>query len=648
MCGIFGTITKANSNRISPDEIRSLTKLFLKTSESRGKEASGVVLRTNSQIIVYKKPVSATELIANKNYQELLGGTQTPIAVLGHARLVTNGRLEDNKNNQPVIRDGMVVVHNGIIVNEKNLWAKFSNLKRYAEVDTELIPALLKLYDDSNLEIPVAINKLLSEIRGTLTAAIVYSDRNLIVLTTNNGSLYYTDDKDCLLFASEKQILQAICTKIDTVKSLKPTITQLKSGQTLLIDTNSLKIALSEIGKNIIYPIKKLEHSISILDNSPIQKIQNLKQTVLHDYKKYIEIKYPLHRCNRCILPETMPFITFDIDGECNYCNNFYIKPILGEGVLKEKIAKEEKRSCVIPLSGGRDSSYALHYAVKMLGLKPIAFSYDWGMITDLGRRNQARMCGTLGVEHILISADINKKRENIRKNVQAWLKNPRLGTIPIFMAGDKQYFYFLQQLKKRFDNPIILYAENPLEKTDFKSGFASIEPNFKASNLYDYGIKNKLLLANFYFKEFILNPSFINSSLIDSISAYISSFFIKHKYEYLFSYIGWDEKTINDTLINEYDWELAPDTQSTWRIGDGTAAFYNYIYYTVAGFTENDTFRSNQIREGQITREEALKLVERDNQPRWESIRWYCDTIGIDMESAIKRINEIPKLYRQ
>ena len=35
-----------------------------------------------------------------------------------------------------------------------------------------------------------------------------------------------------------------------------------------------------------------------------------------------------------------------------------------------------------------------------------------------------------------------------------------------------------------------------------------------------------------------------------------------------------------------------------------GTAAFYNYIYYTLAGVSEHDTFRSNQIKEGQITRE--------------------------------------------
>jgi glucosamine--fructose-6-phosphate aminotransferase (isomerizing) len=90
----------------------------------------------------------------------------------------------------------------------------------------------------------------------------------------------------------------------------------------------------------------------------------------------------------------------------------------------------------------------------------------------------------------------------------------------------------------------------------------------------------------------------------------------------------------------------LADDTECTWRIGDGTAAFYNYIYTTVAGFSEHDTFRSNQIREGQLTRDRAMELVERDNQPRWKSIREYTQLINIDFDEAIRVIDRIPKLY--
>ena len=74
--------------------------------------------------------------------------------------------------------------------------------------------------------------------------------------------------------------------------------------------------------------------------------------------------------------------------------------------------------------------------------------------------------------------------------------------------------------------------------------------------------------------------------------------------------------------------------------------SFYNYIYYTVAGFSEVDTFRSNQIRNGLIGREEALVLSEKENRPRYENISWYLQVIGTPYNYAIKTVNSIPKLY--
>lgn len=46
------------------------------------------------------------------------------------------------------------------------------------------------------------------------------------------------------------------------------------------------------------------------------------------------------------------------------------------------------------------------------------------------------------------------------------------------------------------------------------------------------------------------------------------------------------------------------------------------------------------------IDRNEAIKLVQRDNQPRYSSMRWSADTIGFDFKEAIKTINAVPKLY--
>ena len=121
----------------------------------------------------------------------------------------------------------------------------------------------------------------------------------------------------------------------------------------------------------------------------------------------------------------------------------------------------------------------------------------------------------------------------------------------------------------------------------------------------------------------------------------------LKKDYFHLFDYYKWSEKEIEKTLIENYDWEISQDTNSTWRIGDGTAGFYNYIYYNVAGFSEIDTFRSNQIREGMLSREDALDISIEENKPRFESIKWYTEILGLDFSKVISRINKIPKLYR-
>ena len=360
-----------------------------------------------------------------------------------------------------------------------------------------------------------------------------------------------------------------------------------------------------------------------------------------------------LKRCKKCILPQTMPFIEFDSQGVCNYCRNYKKLQIKGVVALEKAIAKYRNKcgesDCIIGISGGRDSTYGLHYLKTVLKMNPIAYTYDWGMATDLAPRNISRICVKLGVKHIMVS-DINKKRRYIRKNVEAWLKRPDLGMVPLFMAGDKQYFYYLNRLKKETGINLTFLCENPLERTDFKSGFCGVNQScIGETPYYSYTLSlvNKIKLAAYYAKQYLLNPSYINSSIFDTLFAYACFYLMPRDYLSVYRFIQWDEKKIVSTLIDKYDWEVARDTKTTWRIGDGTASFYNYIYYTVAGFTENDTLRSNQIREGVISREEALKRTREENKPRFHSIQWYCRTIGIDFENTLKIINAIPKLYK-
>lgn len=360
-----------------------------------------------------------------------------------------------------------------------------------------------------------------------------------------------------------------------------------------------------------------------------------------------------LRRCTKCVLPEPFPFIRFDENGVCNYCNNYRLKnqPKPLEQLLEfvePYRSKDGSCDCIVPYSGGRDSTFTLHMVKQVLGLNPIAFTYDWGMVTDLARRNIARVCGKLGVENIIVAADIVKKRRNIRLNINAWLKRPRLGMVPLFMSGDKYFFYYTSQIKKRTGIRLNLWGINPLENTDFKTGFAGIPPRFDKKRIYSLSLTGQIGLFWFVGRNFLLNPSYINVSSLDTLGSIFSRYlFPKKDYHGFFEFYQWDENEIEQLILTEYDWETAIDTKSTWRIGDGTASFYNYVYYTVAGFSEIDTFRSNQIREGLLSRDEAMAHIREENRPRYENLRWYLDIVGVDFERAVRTINRTPKLYR-
>ena len=157
----------------------------------------------------------------------------------------------------------------------------------------------------------------------------------------------------------------------------------------------------------------------------------------------------------------------------------------------------------------------------------------------------------------------------------------------------------------------------------------------------------NQLKLFSYVGRNVLASPGYFNQSSLDSLGSIGSRYFTPKKdYFHIFDYIDWNESSINNTIINNYEWEKAVDTNSTWRIGDGTASFYNYVYTLVAGFSENDTFRSNQIREGMISRDEALKMIYKENEPRYNSLKWYLEIIGLDFIETIKTINNIKKIY--
>ena len=607
MCGIFGIIS-TNSDV----DLLDLKKLVTQ-SRQRGRDSSGLMFLSDKKYSIVRADFDIKKLLHKVNLNN------API-VLGHSRLITNGLID----NQPVIRDSIAAIHNGIIVNDDEVWSKISSERKY-KIDSEVIVGIAEDSIKNGLAIKEIPGKILQLCEGIVACALSLPRLGKLLLFSNNGSLYLGEKNGAQYFASERYALELIdCDNIGQIKDAR------------IIDIPSSNNDFQ------VKDFQKREHNLI-----PELKFNKSESDML------VNPKTNLIRCSKCILPETMPYIYFDSDGVCNYCHHYtprnIPKPKEELFELVEPYRRKYGNDCIVPFSGGRDSCYGLHLIVNELKMKPVTYTYDWGMVTDLGRRNISRMCSQMGVENIIVAADIEKKRRNIALNLKAWLKSPDLGMMSILTAGDKHFFRYVEHIKKQTGININLWGVNPLEVTHFKAGFLGIKPYFEEERVYSHGISKQLKYQKQRFKAMLKSPGYFNSSLWDTLSGeYYRSFTEKKDYFHIFDYWHWDEKVIDDTLINTYDWETAVDTSTTWRIGDGTAAFYNYVYNTIAGFTEHDTFRSNQIREGEITREQAMELVADENQPRYENIRWYLDLLNMDFKSVIDVINSTKRLYDQ
>ncbi len=503
MCGIFGVIT---ANDISLSDILPLAQC----AEQRGRDSSGILYQEAGSYHVQKGDVPITRLL--KSWKR---DTPTPSGVvMGHSRLITNG-LADN---QPVLRDGIAVLHNGIIVNNDALWEDISKTRQF-QVDTEIIGALAAEHLERGGSLEDLPEAAMANCHGVIACAIAIPRLGKLCLFSNNGSLYVGEKGDSICFSSEKFPLEQIdCTNIRQV-----------------------------MREAVILDIPVSEDEFEVTESAT--RTQNLIPELILNAKEEELLLCPepdFTRCTKCLLPETMPFIEFDDGGVCNYCATYRTrnKPKPKEELFKlvEPYRRATGNECIVPFSGGRDSCYGLHLIVNELKMRPLTYTYDWGMITDLGRRNISRMCGEMGVENIIVAADITKKRENITKNLKAWLKSPHLGMISILTAGDKHFFQHVETIKKQTGISLNLWGVNPLEVTHFKAGFLGIPPNFGNNKVYSSGAMQQLQYQSLRFKAMLKSPGYFNSSLWDTLTGeYHRSMVSRTDYFHVFDYWTWE-----------------------------------------------------------------------------------------------------------
>ena len=392
MCGIWGLIS--NGDGLNRGIIEGIVKKLLILSESRGKEAAGIAMTSKDGVRVFKRASAASHMIHTDAYRVFWNRSFDPssgsFAAIGHSRLVTNGSALKPENNQPVAGTGVVTVHNGILVNIDALWQNHPELTRHAEVDTEAFVALLEAYQKKD-SLENAVRKTFAEISGMASTLNLFVNCNRFVAATNNGSLYRVVSRSgkTAAFASESLTLVRLIQGNAAARRLfdPAAITQLHAADVFLLSIDTMEshsFRLSTALEPSNEPEKLSKVSIEIdQDSYPAKPQTNAPDFQPSARYRQFEIDQEpimrIRRCTRCVLPETMPFIEFDDEGVCNYCQTYEKEHYHGEEAIRswaDQIRGDGKKAdSIVSFSGGRDSSYGLHYFVRELRLHPVAIT---------------------------------------------------------------------------------------------------------------------------------------------------------------------------------------------------------------------------------------------------------------------------------
>lgn len=360
--------------------------------------------------------------------------------------------------------------------------------------------------------------------------------------------------------------------------------------------------------------------------------------------------KIELKRCTKCIMPETQESIVFDEKGICHACRQVEIKQTQinwkrqEEELIKliEQYRGKYSYDCIIPFSGGKDSSYTVFELVKKYKVKPLLVSFDHGFLRPKVLENRIKTVKKLGV-------DILTFRSNWKVVKKLMLESLRL-------KGDFCWhchtgvFAYPMQIAVKFNIPLIFWGEPSAEYSSYFSYEQQEEMDEKRFNKYtnlqinsddmykllDDGSMDKRDLEPYKY------PSISELNAINCRSVCLGS------------YIPWNVRMQAEIIRKELDWqwditEGIPETYGYQKIECMLYGMRDYLLYIKKGFGRTAHLVSMDIRNNIMTREEGLRLANEYDGKKPESMNWFLDMMGITedefMEIALKHI-EPPHVF--
>ena len=345
--------------------------------------------------------------------------------------------------------------------------------------------------------------------------------------------------------------------------------------------------------------------------------------------------------CTRCILPQTHETVQFDEEGVCNVCRQAEQKHNKIDWnerrKMLDKIIAQYKGKydydCMIPFSGGKDSTFQLWYVVKVLGLKPLVVRFNhWGLRPVI-HRNCDKVFKQLGVDFV----DFQANWHVVKKLMLESLKD----------AGDFCWHCHMGvvanslRMAIKFNAPLLIYGESPAEYRAYNS----FEQIMEANDTYFNKMANLGIDADNMYKK--LNGAVDKRDLIP--------FTVPSKEElakanvkpiWLGDFIKWDTKENVETIKRELGWEGArvegiPPEYDYEKIECRWQGIRDWCKYIKRGHGRTNHLCCIDIRAGRMDRDYALKLAEKYDGKRPTSLDLFLEMLDITEDEFIDMLQK-------
>lgn len=344
-----------------------------------------------------------------------------------------------------------------------------------------------------------------------------------------------------------------------------------------------------------------------------------------------------MKRCTKCNLPETHETIIFDAQGVCNICNQQdFKKDSIDWGQRKNDLDAliEEYRGrydydCLVPFSGGKDSTWTLNYLVKEYGLKPLVVRFDHGFMRPNLEDNVKRTIRKLGVDIHTFTPNwkvVQKLmlQSFLEKGDFCWHCHTGIFSYPMWIALEKKV-------------PLIFWGEPSAEYTAYYDYSQPEEVDEKRFNRYvNLGITSDDMFVRL---EGAVDPRDLKPYKYPPIKDLRG---LGYRSVCLGSYIQWDVKKQSEIIRRDLGWkgdqvENVPPEYSYEKIECYMQGVRDYIKYIKRGYSRPSHLVALDIRHGRLKKEDGERLIAEYEGKRPPSLDLFLEFVGLTEQEFIE-----------